>query len=65
MSRTKDHVYLRNRTHILANSDVCWLCGQWIDPSLKWPDPWSASADHITPVSRGGDNRGQLQAAHL
>jgi hypothetical protein len=62
---TKDAVYLKNRAQAFANSDVCWLCGQWIDMELPWPDPWSKSADHVVPISRGGDNRGEVRAAHL
>jgi hypothetical protein len=65
MSRTKDHVYLRNRAKAFAVSDICWVCGQWIDPELTWPDPWSRSADHVLPVSRGGHNRGEVKPCHL
>jgi hypothetical protein len=61
MSRTKDHTYLKNRAHAFAQSDVCWICGGWLDPELKWPDPWSRSADHVVPVSRGGHNRGEVK----
>lgn len=65
MSRTGDRTYQRNRKRVLATSDVCWLCGNWIDPELEYPDPFSASFDHDIPVSLGGDNRGAGQAAHL
>jgi hypothetical protein len=67
MSRTraKDRGYLKIRARAFAESDVCWLCGQWIDMSLKWPDPWSKSGDHIVPLSRGGHIRGQVALAHL
>jgi hypothetical protein len=67
MSRTRatDRTYLRNRAEAFAESDVCWLCGQWIDMSLKWPDPWSKSGDHIIPLSRGGHIRGEVAPAHL
>ena len=62
---TKDGVYLKNRARIFANSDTCWICGQWIDYTLKWPDPWSKAADHVVPISRGGSNRGEIRPAHL
>ncbi|WP_088945733.1 HNH endonuclease [Rhodococcus sp. 1168] len=65
MSRTGHRGYRRNRARALRNSDVCHLCGGWIDPDLKYPDPMSASADHVQPVSRGGSNTGELRAAHL
>ena len=35
--------------------DPCAICGEAIDYSLKSPDPLSFEADHIVPVSRGGD----------
>ncbi|RVW04882.1 HNH endonuclease [Rhodococcus spongiicola] len=65
MSLTGHRTYRRNRDRILRTSDVCALCGQWIDPDLSYPDPMSASADHVTPVSKGGSNTGPLQATHL
>lgn len=65
MSRTSDRRYQRNRRRVLRNSDTCWLCGHWINHELKWPDPYSASADHVVPIKRGGRNDGELRAAHL
>ena len=45
---------------------VCQLCFKKIKKRLKWPDPQSASIDHITPISKGGaDAPVNLQAAHL
>lgn len=29
-------------------------CGKPVDPSLVWPDPFSASLDHMVPLSKGG-----------
>lgn len=37
-----------------AKGDDCYLCGGLIDFSLRHPDPWSSSLDHIVPVSKGG-----------
>lgn len=65
MTRTSSRAYRRNRKRCLASSDTCWLCGQWIDPDIAWPDPMSATADHVIPVSKGGDNLGELRPAHL
>lgn len=63
VSRTSDRRYLRNRKKI-RDQDICWLCGQWIDPSLKAPHPQSWTADHVQPFARTGDNYGELKPAH-
>ena len=65
MGRTSHRAYRRNRERVLRREDVCHLCGEWIDPDRRWPDPMSGSADHVDPTSRGGDNLGELRAAHL
>lgn len=46
----------------------CFLCGQPIDYTLKWPDPGSFSADHIKPWIRHVELRldpGNVVSAHL
>jgi hypothetical protein len=54
MSRTGHRTYRRRRARVLKTSDVCSWCGRWLDPDLKWPHPYSATVDHIIPVSRPG-----------
>jgi len=45
---------------------VCGICGQLMDPVLKWPEPRSASLDHVLPLAAGGEHtRANTQAAHL
>lgn len=45
---------------------VCGICGEAVDPELKWPDPMSASLDHIVPVSQGGvHSPANAQCSHL
>jgi hypothetical protein len=45
---------------------VCYLCGFTIDESLRFPDPLSASIDHLEPLSRGGsDALDNVGATHL
>lgn len=45
---------------------VCQLCQEPIDPDAAWPDPGTASIDHIFPVSLGGDDTpDNTQAAHM
>lgn len=44
----------------------CGLCGLQINPALKFPDPGSASVDHVIPLSRGGTHEpANAQASHL
>lgn len=33
---------------------ICQICGYKINPAAKYPDPRSASLDHIVPLSEGG-----------
>lgn len=37
-----------------VKGDQCYICTKDIDFNLPWPDPKSASLDHIKPLSRGG-----------
>jgi hypothetical protein len=44
----------------------CGICGDPVDKTLRWPDPMSASLDHITPLSKGGRHAiGNVQCSHL
>lgn len=33
---------------------ICVVCDREIDKSLRWPDPASATLEHVIPLSRGG-----------
>lgn len=59
-------VYERNRKRIFAMYSTCALCGKPVDFSLKYPDPMSATIDHIVPISLGGSpiELENLQLAH-
>lgn len=58
--------WLSARAQCLAGADTCMICYQPLDLSIKGPDPRSPSADHIIPVSLGGDPYAQdnLRPAH-
>lgn len=43
----------------------CRLCGGPVDRELRWPDPASASLDHVVPLVAGGaHSRENTQLAH-
>lgn len=45
---------------------ICQLCGETVDHRLAFPDPMSASLDHIKPLSLGGPHdEANVQLAHL
>ena len=46
--------YLKAKKIIFASQSVCGICGRPVDFDKKFPDPWSATIDHIIPVARGG-----------
>lgn len=44
----------------------CRLCHDPVDMTLRWPDRWAPTRDHILPVARGGGNEAaNLQLAHF
>lgn len=59
--------YQKARKIIFASQTVCGICGRPVDFNKKFPDPWSATVDHITPIQKGGDPTAldNLQLAHL
>ena len=47
--------YQKAKKIIFASQSVCGICGRPVDFDKKFPDPWSATIDHIVPVIKGGD----------
>ena len=56
-------------THAEIFERDCWLCGiceKPVDPELRYPDPMSASLDHVEPLSLGGTHtRENVRCSHL
>lgn len=45
---------------------LCGLCAEVVDADLLWPDPLSASLDHVVPLSLGGKHvLTNVQISHL
>lgn len=67
MDGTFQTQYEHNRKTVLMSSDICAICGQPVDKSLKFPDPMSPSIDHIIPIAKGGHPAAleNLQLTHL
>jgi 5-methylcytosine-specific restriction endonuclease McrA len=66
--RRKTTAYYKARKVVLLPDPLfCELCGYLIDKRLRYPEPGSASVDHIIPLSRGGDpaDRSNMRPAHL
>lgn len=64
----KDPAYRRERAILKARTKKygypCALCGQPIDTTLPYNDPYAFTADHVVGVSEEGHARGELQPAH-
>jgi len=56
----------KNKRIILKTQNVCGICGQPVDKTLKAPDPMSPVIDHIIPINKGGHPSAieNLQLAH-
>ena len=54
-----------HRARIARTRANCHICGEPIDYTLKWPDPWCFVVDHVIPLHLGGpDTLDNKQAAH-
>ncbi|WP_164681162.1 HNH endonuclease [Mycobacterium intracellulare] len=43
----------------------CQICGEAVDPDLKWPDTQCATLDHVVPIALDGEHsKANCQLAH-
>ena len=48
------------------DNNICQICGQYVSCRYEYPNPLSASIDHIIPVSKGGKHsKDNCRLAHL
>lgn len=60
-----DHrAYRRARQRLRAKNNICWICGKEIDTTLPAGNPGAWTADHETPISKGGSIMGPIKPAH-
>ena len=58
--------YFTNREIFDRDGWRCYLCGGAVDPSLAYPDPRSASLDHVVPLAANGPHsRANTACTHL
>lgn len=79
VARVKQHATIRSqriadafvapvdRDAVFArDGGACGVCGEPVDGSLAYPDPMSATVDHIVPLVAGGTHEpGNVQTCHL
>ena len=63
----KTRAWQQARAKVIATQTHCGICGQPVDKTLSGRHPLGPTADHRTPLTRGGSllDPTNLQLAHL
>lgn len=66
LKRTTQIEPISEKIVYLRDGWICQICKKRVDKRLKYPNPMSASLDHITPLSEGGSHSYKnVQLAHF
>ena len=64
-ARTKLNFKARQRIIARFVERGCYICGEALDRTIRWPDPRSVTLDHVTPVALdGADHVDNLRPVH-
>lgn len=58
--------WLRLRSQVMFEEQVCWLCGQWVDQNLHYLHPGAPQVHLSVPLTQGGSwrDRNNCHLAH-
>lgn len=61
------HRWRQLSDRVYAEETHCWLCGRWVDQTLRGNHPMSRSVDHVVELWQGGDPlvRSNCRLAHF
>ena len=60
------HRYRQVQRIVYARETHCWLCGEYVDQTLRPNARRARTVDHVIPLSKGGDplSRANARLAH-
>lgn len=66
LKRTTQIEHINEKVVYLRDGWICQICHEKVDKKFKYPNPKSASLDHIIPLSKGGTHTYKnVQLAHF
>ena len=65
MTKRSSSLAKKMRARLRRTKPACHICGEVIDYDLPYSDPMSFVVDHVTPITKGGeDHPSNMRAAH-